>query len=111
MSGNEVTMDKLAPILEMITKKIEDTNTNVLALRSDLENARRDINNTVNKNSVIEERLDNLRRHNDEKHSELDRSLSLNWTITRELKGQFMRWGGIVTGISVSSGFILKYFF
>jgi chromosome segregation ATPase len=111
MSENEVTMDKLAPILELITKKIDDTNTNVIALRTDLENARRDINDTVNKNSVMEERISNLQNSNEKKHTEIEKSLSLNWTMTRELKGQFLRWGGIVTGVSVSSGFVLKYFF
>lgn len=38
-------------------------------------------------------------------------SLDSNWEKTRKIDAKILKWGGVISGLSVASGFILKFSF
>jgi len=108
--NDEVTMSELKPLLAGISAQLTATNNNVIAMRNDLEEARRDISATIKDNAVMEEKIKTLKENNDEKHVEINTSLNKNWDKTREIESKIIRWGGLAAGFSLASGAFFKYF-
>jgi len=105
--SEEVTMEKLRPLLDNISNQIAQTNDNVISLQHALQEARKDIGETIKENAVMTEKVNNLKESNATKHAEIDKSLSLNWDKTRSIERRIV-WA---TGFCTSLALILKYFF
>ena len=106
----EVTMEKLEPLLRSISVQIENTNSNVLAIRHDLEEARKDINATIKDNAVMDEKIKNHQEQDQKDHENIKDSLNKNWEKTRQIEGRFNKWFWILTGIYTAVAFYLKFF-
>jgi len=105
----EVTMELLEPILNSIKDSVESTNKNVIELKGDLKIAEKSINETATNYRLVDERLKNHEDRNAEKHAELEKSLSINWKETRDLKERQDKSTSKASGIwiAVTSGVAL----
>lgn len=84
--SEELTVEKLKSLLEPITQSIKSMDANVLTLHGKVEEARRDISDTIKENAVMSERINNLEKNNDEKHKELKSDIDIGFKYSRETK-------------------------
>jgi len=104
--SEEVTMEKLKPLLDNISNQIAQTNTNVISIQTALEEARRDISDTIRENAVMTEKVNNLKESNESKHKEIDKSLSLNWEKTRKIETKLVWYsGGLAALLAIATFF------
>jgi hypothetical protein len=84
--SEEVTVEKLKELLNPIVTQINAVNTNVLSLQHALEEARRDISDTIKENAVMTEKLNNIDKNNTEKHKELKEDIDQAFEYSRGIK-------------------------
>jgi len=107
--STEITMELIEPLLIAIKESVDATNKNVVELKADLKVAEKSINETATNYKLVDERLKNHEDRDAEKHKELEKSLSLNWTETRRLKEVQDKTASKASGIwiAVTSGIAL----
>jgi hypothetical protein len=84
--SDEVTMEKLTPILSGISAQLKITNDNVLLIQKDLQDARKDISDTIRDSAVMTEKITNLKESNDGKHNELKSDIDRSFEYSRMMK-------------------------
>ena len=96
MSGN-VTIEDLASILKENRKAVLDE---IASLKKEVKEIVTEHNSTITKIALLQRDV-----------KENTNSLDKNWNKTRILEARILRWGGIITGLSLASGFIIKMAF
>jgi len=95
--SNTVTIEDLAGILKENKKAVLDQ---ISSLRAEIKDM-----STVQNKSVTQIAL--LERDVKDNTSDIDN----NWAVTRKLDSKITRWGGIIAGLSIASGFVIKLAF
>jgi VIT1/CCC1 family predicted Fe2+/Mn2+ transporter len=84
--SEELTVEKLKELLSPIVTQINAVNNNVLSLQHALEEARRDISDTIKENAVMTEKVNNIKENNDKKHAELKEDIDNCFEYSRKNK-------------------------
>ena len=96
MSSN-VTIDDLAGILKENRKAVLDE---IASLKREVKEIVTEHNSSITKIALLQRDV-----------KENTNSLDKNWNKTRTLEARILRWGGVITGLSLASGFVFKVAF
>ena len=107
--STEITMELIEPLLIAIKDSVDTTNRNVVELKADLKVAEKSINETATNYKLVDERLKNHEDRDNQKHKDIEISLSENWKITREIKERQDKSTSKMSGIwfAITSGIAL----
>jgi len=106
--NENITMQQFSDLLEKSNKPIFEK---LGALEYKIDEASRNINDSLITSAVLETKIQNLDNNNNDKHEKLEQDLNSNWVVTRKLESRITKWSGIAVGLSIASGFIIKLAF
>ena len=95
--SNEVTIDDLAGILKENKKAVLDE---ISSLRKEVKEITTSHNTSITKIALLE-------RDVSSNTTDIDK----NWVVTRKLDSKITKWGGVIGGLSIASGFVIKFAF